>query len=102
MAPALSSSDRDVIRRSLAACADGPFFEDWEFATLFGLSRAEFRVAASRWTDKDGIDQQVQLAVHNALNNLCGYPHGMDRRLEADFGVPRRQLEEVFDRWRSR
>ena len=44
----------------------------------------------------------MELAVANALDKLCGYPHGMDSQLEAELGVPRRQLEEVFGRWRVR
>ncbi len=98
----LSNSDRDLIRRSLAACADGPFFDDWEFNTLFGLTRSEFREAARRWTEQGRIDQQVELAVHNALNTLRGYPHGMDSKLQEDFGVSSLQLDEVLSRWRPR
>jgi hypothetical protein len=99
---ALSNSDRDLIRRSLAACSDGPFFPDWEFHTLFGLTRSEFREAARRWTELSAVDPEVELAAHNGLNNLLGYPHGMDSKLERDCGVSRRQLDEVFSRWRMR
>jgi hypothetical protein len=97
----LSNSDRDLIRRSLAACANGPFFEEWEFHTLFGLTRSEFREAARRWTEQGRIDPEVELAVRNALVNLSGYPHGMDGKLQDDFGVSRLQLDEVFRRWRT-
>jgi uridine phosphorylase len=97
----LSSSDRDLIRRSLAACADGPFFEEWEFQSLFGLTRSEFRDAARRWAEQGTIDAEVELAVCNAVANLMGYPHGMDGKLQEDFGVSPLQLDEVFSKWRS-
>lgn len=71
----LSNSDRDVIRRSLAACADGPCFEDWEFRTLFGLTRPELREAACSWEAHEELDPRVALAIHNALGALLGYPH---------------------------
>lgn len=94
-----SISDRDLIRRSLAACAIGPFFEEWEFHALFGLTRPEFREAARRWKEEGKIDAEVELAVRNALANLSGYPHCMDNELQEDFGVSRLRLHEVFSRW---
>jgi hypothetical protein len=97
----LSHEDRDLVRRSLEACGDGPFFADWEFHTLFGLTRPEFREAARRWTDEGRSDPEVRLAIANALMNLRSYPHGMDGRLEQDFGVSRARLVEVCRRFRT-
>lgn len=98
----LSNSDRDVIRRSLAACADGPFFEDWEFRTLFGLTRSEFREAACSWDGHEAVDPRLALAIHNAAGAFLGYPHGMDGELELSFGLSRSQIAELFRRWRTR
>ena len=95
-------SDGDVIRRALAACADGPFFEEAEFHTLFGLTRSELREAARRWANGDRSDPTAELAIHNALNNLLGFPHRMDVVLEQDCGISRSLLAEVFSRWRAR
>ncbi|WP_162584044.1 hypothetical protein [Variovorax sp. PBS-H4] len=37
------TDDSSIISECLWAAADGPFFPDWEFSTLFGLSREEVR-----------------------------------------------------------
>jgi hypothetical protein len=97
----LSHEDRDLVRRSLEACGDGPFFADSEFHTLFGLTRPEFREAARRWTDEGRSDPEVRLAIDNALVNLRSYPHGLDGRLEQDYGVSRARLVEVCRRFRT-
>lgn len=103
MSPAgLIDSDRDLIRRLLTACVDGPFFEECEYHTLFGMTRPAFREATRRWTESGTIDPEVELAVQNALGNLLGYPQGMDRKLEMDLGASRQQLDELLSRWRTR
>ena len=35
----LSAHDHKIIAEALSAAAEGPFFPDWEFHTLFGLER---------------------------------------------------------------
>ena len=72
----LSNSDAATIGECLRAAADGPFFPDWEFQTLFGLSRTEVRLIADSWPDVDASQADVELAVNNAINNLLSYPHG--------------------------
>lgn len=99
--PLSSQEDRELIRRCLEACQDRRVFEDFEFETLFGLIRPAFCAAARRWTEQGRVDPEIELAIHNALNSLLGYPHGMDDRLRVEFGVSREQLGEVFRRWRT-
>lgn len=36
----LTAEERDIVRRSLTAAVEGPYFPDWEFQTLFGVTRA--------------------------------------------------------------
>ena len=40
------SVDSRVIGECLRAAVNGPFFPDWEFSTLFGLTRDEVRAVA--------------------------------------------------------
>ncbi len=42
----LSETDKAVIGQALRAAADGPFFPDREFHTLFGLERSDVRATA--------------------------------------------------------
>jgi len=45
----LDQREIQLIGDCLLAAADGPFFEDWEYATLFGLDRAEVTRIAGEW-----------------------------------------------------
>lgn len=37
----LSPADQELILAALTAAHDGPYFEDWEFQTLMGVTKAE-------------------------------------------------------------
>jgi hypothetical protein len=76
----LEPSDREIIKRCLAVVVDGPFFEDWEFQTLFGANRDQVRAVLERWPAVDLSEESVFLAVNNTLVNLLGYPHGQNLR----------------------
>jgi hypothetical protein len=83
MLDALSAEEREVIRRALDAAVNGPFFPDWEFSTLFGVARAEAAASLARFPDLKADTETDYLAVHNAIANLLGYPHGRWAELEA-------------------
>jgi hypothetical protein len=92
----LEPSDREIIRRCLAVAVDGPFFEDWEFQTLFGVNRDQVRTVLQRWPAVDLSEENVFLAVNNTLANLLGYPHG--KNLGALVGATAEDLERLV-RW---
>jgi hypothetical protein len=96
-----TDEDRKIIKDCLRATVEGPFFEDWEFHTLFGLTRAEVARVLQTWPDGDGRDRDVDLAVNNALNNLLGYPHREVQAWERYIGVPKARVTETFERWRE-
>lgn len=77
-----SPGAREFIRRCLFEAADGPYFPDWEFQTLFGLERSQVRSVARDWPPSNEDDATVCDAIGGALDNLCGYPHGFEKRLE--------------------
>ena len=70
----LDQRERLVVKECLHAAAEGPFFPDWEFQTLFGLVRAELRRVLDSWQALDDKDVSVRLAINNTLNNLLYYP----------------------------
>lgn len=83
----LSERDQSIIRQCLKAAVEGPFFPEWEFHTLMGLTRQEMAHVLDSWPA--AADERTRdLAVINALNNLLGYPHGqaesLTRLVEAD------------------
>jgi len=83
------------VRQALTAAVTGPFFPDWEFATLFGLDRDEVRAVLAAWPETDDPTAQLT-AVTNALNNLLGYPHGLDRRWGDYLSVDRNRLQGLL------
>lgn len=92
--------DAEVIRECLVAAVEGPFFPDWEFHTLFGLTRAQVAEVARCWPRCEDEEAQA-LAVNNSLANLLGYPHGEADAWRRFISVPPEGVREVLTRWRS-
>jgi hypothetical protein len=95
----LTDAERQVIQQCLRAAADGPFFPDWEFQTLFGVSRSEVRAVASAWPNVGDSTEGVSLAITNSLNNLVGYPHGQDHVWSQHISVAPDELVRILRRW---
>lgn len=96
----LTSSDTDTIQECLTAAADGPFFDDQEFHTLFGLDREEVRLVAQQWPETG--DPEVQrVAVTNSLNHLLWYPHRREDVWHSFISAERVDVALVYARWRG-
>lgn len=93
----LTPAEVELVRKCLEAAVDGPFFPEWEFEVLMGLSREEMREICARWPD---VPEHLptQRAVHSALGNLVGYPHRMEAELRTRVGVSAEELDLLFDR----
>jgi hypothetical protein len=96
----LTAEEREIVRRSLVAAAKGPYFPEWEFQTLFGVTRAEVSDVLRAWPVVDESHDVVRLSINNALGNLFGYPHGRTEQLERELDATVARLEEVFTKWR--
>ena len=94
----LTDTDKAVVGQALRAAADGPFFPDWEFHTLFGLTRSEVRAIADAWPNVPLASESVALAVDNSLNNLLGYPHRQDSLWSEWISFEQDQLDELLNR----
>lgn len=93
----LTFEELAVVEACLLAAADGPFFPDWEFQTLFGLERQEVRRYAESWPEGD---EDVLLAVAGSLNNLTGYPHQRDDVWTDWIPVSRERVRDLL--WKIR
>src|SRR5215472_14498052 len=92
----LSDADKALVGQVLRAAVDGPFFPEWEFHTLFGLTRGEVRAIADTWPSVDRTGPDVAHGVNNSLNNLLGYPHGQDGVWSQWISVGRSQIAELL------
>src|SRR5207253_3096254 len=91
----LGEATAEVIRRALDTWVNGPFIEDWEFATVTGLSRSEAASVASSWP-RIRDHEQANQAVLSALGNLIGYPHGLSLD---DVALTEAQLRDAREQW---
>lgn len=90
---------------------DGPYFPDWEFHALMGLSREDMRAIADAWPNLpsnlpahyESPRHAMNVAVSNAANHLVGgYPHGVDKAsLEADLGCTVSDVASALTSWRG-
>jgi hypothetical protein len=85
----------EVIGSALRAAALGPFFPDWEFSTLMGISRDEMRAVASRWPYNRNEPSTDDAAI-SAIVNLCGYPHGRENEF-VQWGFTLTELVVILD-----
>lgn len=98
----LTPVDSRVVGEVLRAAAEGPFFDDDVFHTLFGLHRADVREIAVAWPVPLVRLETVAVAVNNAFNNLLGYPHHRDDVWAEWISVDRPTLNALFERLRGR
>ena len=97
----LDPEELDVVRDCLRAAAEGPFFPDWEFSTLFGLERAELKSILQSWPDLNENDEVVVRAINNAFNNLLGYPHGLVDDWPDFIRGDSRELARIYMKWKG-
>jgi len=102
----LTDKEQKIVGSCLRAAADGPFFPDWEFQTLFGLTRPEVKAIADRYPDVDKEDDEPAgnddswLAINNTFANLLGYPHRQEPTWSSWIDVSPAEVEQIFKKWR--
>lgn len=95
----LTDADASLVGKCLRAAVDGPFFPDWEFQTLIGVSREEVRNLVDAWPGIEASRDNLAI-VSNSLNNLSGYPHGEDTALLQNAGAGRADISNCLERLR--
>lgn len=98
----LSKRESEVVGQILRAAAEGPFFPDWEFQTLFGLTRADVRKVAEGWPLPALSSELVELAVNNSFNWMLSYPHRKHDQWEDWISVDQIAANELFNRLRGK
>ncbi|HKI00051.1 MAG TPA: hypothetical protein VJ999_13165 [Candidatus Sulfotelmatobacter sp.] len=99
----LDDGERAVVRECLEAAVNGPFFPEWEFSIIFGLTREEVRQVLASWPNLNEGDESVVRAINNSFNNLLGYPTRHKEDLWPKFiSVSGIELARIFDKWKGR
>lgn len=96
-----SKLHRTVIRECLDAVVNGPFFPDWEFATLFGFTRQEIKAILDQWPDVDINNDLIKIAISKSFNNLTGYPINNEERWPEFISVSRNKLIKIYTGWQK-
>ena len=96
------TDNKAIISACLSAAANGPFFPDWEFHTLFGLTRTEVRAVAQSWAKDNGETEIVRTAINGSFSNLLGYPHRQDAEWSKWIPVSRDELEQIYQLWKRK
>jgi hypothetical protein len=97
MLSSLTAYEIGLVGRCLRAAACGPFFPDWEFDILFGLSRGDLEYVAEGWPG-NAESQDIASIVRATLGNLWSYPHSGDQELARLIGAPTERIKELLDK----
>lgn len=91
---------QEIIRQCLVAAAEGPFFPEWEFSTIFGIDRDELSNVIKAWPNIDDNEEIAFLAINNSMNNLLGYPHGeKDKAWHHYIHASPEELRQTYTLW---
>ncbi|MFI6967120.1 hypothetical protein [Streptomyces sp. NPDC050255] len=96
----MTDHELQIIQECLDAAVSGPFFPDWEFHSLMGFTRDEIAAVAASWPSPPLAGTEDD-AVNNVLNNLVGYPHGIESRWHEYLPATRDQVAQTLARWRG-
>ena len=95
----LNEQERQAVFQCLRATVEGPFFDDWEFQTLFGIDRAQVAGVLAAVPDLNESDETTSLAIAGAMGQLLGYPHQQPEAWKRFISVTPKQLSAIYDKW---
>jgi len=93
----LSAAERAVLDACFRETTEGPYFPDWEFPTLFGVTRDKVRASRRHWA-AGKAERQDHVIASQVLNNLISYPHGLAKQLSATVGGSVEELSLLRDK----
>jgi len=104
----LNEAERSVVLGCLRAVVSGPFFDDREYHTMFGLERSEVADILAHWQELSESDEAVSAGINNSMNNLLIWwgwqdenPESGARLLHHWSGTSPDEIERVYDKWRA-
>jgi hypothetical protein len=102
----LNKDDMDVVAQCLRASVYGTFFDDIEFQSLFGVSRAEAKVVADQFPGVDEFDDSADgnddawLVINNAFLNVLARFNDKEPSWQKFIAVSPQRVKQVYEKWR--
>jgi hypothetical protein len=96
----LTQIEMSVVGECLRASAYGPFFDDDEFHTLFGLERPGIAALAERWPNVDEMQERSICGINNSMGQMIGYPHNREDAWPDYISVSEEEVLRIFNKWR--
>jgi hypothetical protein len=76
----LDERERQTVFECLCNAEKEEFFPEWEFETLFGITKKQLSSVREKWPEVDTRQSDVATAIVGAMNHLLGYPHGKNEQ----------------------
>lgn len=93
-----SLEEKNILKNSIKAAIDGPFFPEWEFQTLLGVYRKELKDFYDNWNNRYFMSQEPLLKITSVLGMLISYPHKQNEILISCYGVSPDNLNIIFNK----
>lgn len=98
----LDEEESEIVKECMQCIANGEvILHDFEFQTIMGVNVEEFLEILNMWPNLDESDIKVRAAINNSMNNLIGYPHGMQKRWNDVMDTPLTKISDILQKWRS-
>lgn len=97
----LDEREQLLLMSCVRVAAESSLFPDWEFHTLFGLSRSQVDEIAAQGPTAEDRHPDVAQAINNAVVNLLGYPHGRLEWVYEVLGADEQEIQRVYNKWRA-
>jgi hypothetical protein len=94
----LSDRERQTVFECLFAAEQEEFFPEWEFETLFGITRNQLKGVREQWPTVDIAQPEVGAAIVCSMNHLLGYPNAQDGRWERYISVQPDAVKSTMDK----
>lgn len=95
---ALTEKEKDTIKECLEATVNGPFFDEWEFQTLFGINRSQVNDVLSKWPKLDLENEDDYYVIRQSLAQLIGYPHRKEKKWSEFISKSPSEVRILFER----
>lgn len=93
---ALSELEKQTIFECLCAAEREELFPEWEFETLFGITRKQLSSVREKWPEVDARHPDIGAALIGAMSHLLGYARVSDGSWGRYISVPPDAVESTL------